>query len=430
MEQRRILPFAALSLALVIGGCTSSQPAGKETTSQQLTGTLAVSSQTVAFGSVAVGQSASANVTVTNQGSAPVSISQVTITGQSFSSASQSQLPASVSPSGTFTFSVQFSPTGTGAASGQMTITSDSSSNSNILVGLSGTGTATATGSLSSLACTSASVSGATTDSCTVALSSAASTGGLSVNLSSSNSSVTVPASVTVAAGSSSASFGATVAAVSSSQTATLTAAAGGATQNFTIQLAAAVPTLSINATTITFGNVELNSPSIQSLTLTSIGTVPVTVSAATASGTGFSVSGATFPLTVTSDQPVTLNVQFDPTTAGAVTGSLTVTSNSSTDPTVAISLSGAGVSIAYQVNLSWAAPASGSDAVSNYNVYRAPSGSTSFQQMNPSPLPSTQTTYVDTSVQDGQTYDYIVESVDAKGVPSDPSNMAILSIP
>ena len=41
-----------------------------------------------------------------------------------------------------------------------------------------------------------------------------------------------------------------------------------------------------------------------------------------------------------------------------------------------------------------------------------------------------TQTSYVDTTAQAGQTYDYIVESVDASGVTSAPSNMASANIP
>jgi fibronectin type 3 domain-containing protein len=65
---------------------------------------------------------------------------------------------------------------------------------------------------------------------------------------------------------------------------------------------------------------------------------------------------------------------------------------------------------------------------VAGYNVYRAPSGSTSYQQINPSLV--TLTSYSDTSVQDGQTYDYIVESVDAEGNTSSPSNMASVPIP
>jgi fibronectin type 3 domain-containing protein len=41
-----------------------------------------------------------------------------------------------------------------------------------------------------------------------------------------------------------------------------------------------------------------------------------------------------------------------------------------------------------------------------------------------------TTTAYTDTTVESGQTYDYIVESVDASGVTSVASNMAALTIP
>ena len=79
-------------------------------------------------------------------------------------------------------------------------------------------------------------------------------------------------------------------------------------------------------------------------------------------------------------------------------------------------------------MNLSWDAPPSSSDPVAGYNVYRTPSGSTSYQQVNTAVL--TQTAYSDTTVQAGQTYDYIVESVDAEGNSSAPSNMASVAIP
>jgi fibronectin type 3 domain-containing protein len=186
---------------------------------------------------------------------------------------------------------------------------------------------------------------------------------------------------------------------------------------------------LAINATTIAFGDVVLNTPATQSVTLTSAGTAAVTVSAATVSGSGFTVSGATFPLTLNPNQAVTLSVEFDPTTAGAVSGSLTITSNSSTGSSSVITLSGTGqTATSYEVNLTWDAPSSSSDPVAGYNIYRAPSGGTAYQQLNASEI--TQTTYVDTTVQAGQTYDYIVESVDALGVTSVPSNMASVTTP
>jgi hypothetical protein len=215
---------------------------------------------------------------------------------------------------------------------------------------------------------------------------------------------------------------------VSTAQTATLTASAGSVAETFSLQLGTGVPTLSINATSIAFGDVFVSSPATQSVILSSTGTAPVTVSAASVSGTGFSVSGATFPLTLNPTQTATLSVEFNPTTAllGLVSGTLTITSNSSTNPTATLGLSGTGESV--QVNLTWDAPSSSPDPVAGYNVYRAPSGSTSYQLV--SSVNNSQLAYTDTGVQAGETYDYIVESVDASGVTSAPSNMAAVALP
>jgi hypothetical protein len=281
---------------------------------------------------------------------------------------------------------------------------------------------------LSGLSCSSASMTVAGTDNCTVKLSTAAATGGLVVSVASNNSVVTVPASVTVAAGATAANFTATVSAVSKAQTVTLTASAKGVAETFALQLGASVPTLSIEATSIAFGNVVLNSPATQSLTLSSTGIAPVTVSAATVTGTGFTASGVTFPLTLNPNQTATLSVQFDPTVAGAATGQLTITSNSSTGTYAVVSLSGTGAATAYEVNLTWDAPTSSPDPVAGYDVYRSPSGASSYVQLNSSVV--AQAAYTDTSVQAGQTYDYIVESVDASGVTSVPSNMAGVTLP
>jgi hypothetical protein len=218
------------------------------------------------------------------------------------------------------------------------------------------------------------------------------------------------------------------VTAVSSAQTATITGYANGLSAAFALQLGTSTSALGVNATTIAFGNVNLNSPATQSVTLTSTGTAAVTVNSAVAQGGGFTVSGATFPLTLSPNQAATLSVQFDATAAGAVTGSLTIVSTSSTNPSDVITLTGTGVASSYNVNLAWNAPSSSSDPVAGYNIYRAPSGSTSYQQLNSSAI--IQTSYVDTSVVCGQTYDYIVESVDADGDTSAPSNMAAAEIP
>jgi len=246
----------------------------------------------------------------------------------------------------------------------------------------------------------------------------------VSVSLASNNTAVSVPTSVTVPANANSVGFTANVSSVSTVQTATLTATANGVSKTFALQLNASVPTLNVNASSISFGTVVVNSPATQMVTLTSTGTAAVTVSGATVTGTGFSVSGAAFPLTLNPGQAVTLSVQFDPTTSGSVTGQLTIKSNSSTNATVTIGLSGTGAP--HQVDLNWVAPTDSSVTIAGYHVYRASSGTGSYQMLSSSTLPA----YADTTVQSGSAYDYIVKSVDTSGVESAPSNTTTVAIP
>jgi len=214
---------------------------------------------------------------------------------------------------------------------------------------------------LSTLNCASGSITGAGTDNCTATLSGTAASGGQAVSLTSNNAAVTVPSSVTVASGATSASFTATVSAVSAAQTATLTASSGGGSSTYAIELNAnsgsTVAAISLQSTSVSFGDVALNTSSYQSDTLTASGTASLTISAATVTGTGFSISGVSFPLTLNPGQTATLQIEFDPTVAGAENGKVTLTTNCSS-PTSTVSLSGTGDAgtTSYQVNLSWIA--------------------------------------------------------------------------
>jgi fibronectin type 3 domain-containing protein len=106
----------------------------------------------------------------------------------------------------------------------------------------------------------------------------------------------------------------------------------------------------------------------------------------------------------------------------------LSIASNSSSGTATLVSLTGTGQAVSYQVELSWDAPVSSPDPVAGYNVFRAPTGTTSYQQLNTSAV--TVTNYVDGNVQNGTTYDYMVQSVDASGVSSDPSDTYTAAIP
>jgi len=149
---------------------------------------------------------------------------------------------------------------------------------------------------MTALSCANTSIAGSGTDACTVTLNTAAPTGGFIVSLSSNKTAVTVPASVTVAAGATSAPFTATVSAVTTAQAVTLEAIAGSVTKTFALQLSVSGPALSINATSIGFGNVALNTPATQTVILSSTGTASVTVNSAVLVGAGFTLSGPTFP--------------------------------------------------------------------------------------------------------------------------------------
>jgi Cep192 domain 4 len=289
---------------------------------------------------------------------------------------------------------------------------------------------------LSKISCQTHSFNSAGTDTCSAYLSSTAQSQ-ISVYLYSSDPALTVPGAIYVSAGASSTTFIATLAPVSSTRTVWITGEASsamGSKATYGIQLTPSgststqTPTLTVNATNISFGSVPVNTQSTQTVTLTSSGTAPVTVNSAAVTGNGFSVSGSSFPVTLNPGQSVNLNLQFDPTVAGSATGQLTITSNSSSNPTATFALSGTGTSASHQVDLSWNAPAATSDPVTGYNVYRAPAGTTSYQRLNSSPDGST--SYTDSGVTSGQSYVYIVKSVDSAGVESAPSNTSTVAVP
>jgi Abnormal spindle-like microcephaly-assoc'd, ASPM-SPD-2-Hydin len=383
--------------------------------------TLAVSTTTLSFGNVGVNSTAVQSLVLSSTGTTYVTVSAATVSGSGFS-ASGATFPLTLSPGQTATLTVQFAPTAAGVDAGSLTLTSNSSTGTSTVIGLSGTGVPLLTG----LTCASGSITGAGTDICTVTLNIAAPSGGVAVSLASNNANVTVPASVTVAAGATSASFTANVASVTTAQTASLTASAGGVTESFALQLSASGQ-LTASPTSLNFGNVTVNSPTTQTVTLSTTSILPITVSLATVTGTGFSLTGS-LPLLLSVGQPATFSVQFDPTALGASTGALTILTTSLTNPTTVVTLSGSGVAVSYEVNLGWDAPSVSPDPVAGYNIYRSADGGNTYEELNPSPV--TETAYLDQSVQNGSVYIYYVDSVDAVGVQSSPSNMATVTIP
>jgi Abnormal spindle-like microcephaly-assoc'd, ASPM-SPD-2-Hydin len=398
---------------LILCGCGSIVQNG----SSALVGTPG----TVSFGSVTVGQSATANLALQNRGIVPVQLSSLNLSSPSFSVTGQSSLPATIAVGATYNVAIKFNPTASGQASGLLSVgVSQSSKVSASTVSLSGTGAP----GLSALTCSHASVSGSASDSCSVTLNASALTGGFTVNLASSDAAVTLPASVTVASNATSATFSANVTPVSTAQAATLTASSGAGAATFALQLAPNSPALTINSSSISFGTTAVKTPVTQGLVLTASGASPVTVTSAALSGAGFSVVGGTLPITLNPGQSSTINVQFDPTATGAATGQLVIGSSALANGSAMVALSGTGV--AYEVQLNWSAPSTGT--VTGYNVYRAEGGSSTYDLLNTSV--DQQTSYKDPTVQSGGVYDYVVKSVDSAGAQSGASNTTTVTVP
>lgn len=423
---------------------TSNDPAGPATVSLGGSATaspspqLTVNPTAVYFGSVPLNTASTQSVTLTSTGSGPVTITSATVTGDGFS-VSGAKFPLTLNPNQSQTLQVQFDPSATGDLSGNLTLSSNSSGGATTTISLFGTGTAATapqlTVSANSLSFGNVSVN---------------STATLPLTLTSTG---TAPVTVSAASlkGTGFSASGVTFpVTLNPNQSVTLNVqfqpeAAGAATGQLTItsnsttnatisiQLsgtgtAASTPQLLVSATSLAFGSVPVNSTSTLNLTLTSSGTAPVTVSSVAVKGTGFSDSGATFPVTLNPNQSVTLQVHFDPTSAGAVTGQITITSNSSTGATTQVTLTGTGTTTQHEIDLSWNAPSSSADPIAGYNVYRSTDGGTSFTKLNASP--ESDVAYTDSAVQSGTTYVYQVKSVDASGVESAPSNQISLAVP
>ena len=432
--QRKQFSLSSIGLAAVC--CLALSGCGSYFVENGIAGSL-ITPATVSFGSVMVGKAASTTIDVLNRGAAPIQLSQVTVNGQAFSANGKNSLPITLAVGETYKLSVNFNPASAGTASGQLIITSNSSSTPKAAVILTGTGVPSSTTTapaLSAVSCGSATMTGAATQSCSVQLSTPAPSP-FPVTLSSNNAAVEVPASVTVAQGATSAGFSATSSAVQSTQPATLTATAGGVAKTFAMQLqqAAAGPStagsaLSVSTSSVSFGQVVLKTTATQTVTLTSSGTAAVSISAAQVTGSGFKISGGSFPATLDPGQKMNLNLEFDPAVTGTVSGQLTITSNSTSNPGVTVKLSGVGIPSSHQVNLTWDPPASSADPVAGYHVYRSAGSGGSYQLLKNSVI--AETTYADTSVQGGQSYEYVVKSVDASGVESPASNTFNVAIP
>jgi hypothetical protein len=186
--------------------------------------------------------------------------------------------------------------------------------------------------------------------------------------------------------------------------------------------------TLVVSKSTLAFGNVVLGSSTAQTGKLTAA-TSAVTISSASWNGDGFSVSGITFPVTLTAGQSASFIVTFAPQASGSVSGGISFVSNATNSPTTE-TFTGTGSQSsgpsAHSVSMSWSPSPS---TVIGYNVYRGTTPGGPY----PSKLtssPQSATSLVDSTVLSGTTYYYVATSVDQNSVESAYSNQFTAAVP
>ena len=180
---------------------------------------------------------------------------------------------------------------------------------------------------------------------------------------------------------------------------------------------------LAVSPASLNFSGVTVGGNQSQTGTLTA-GSSSITVSSASWNGTGFSLSGISFPVTIPAGQNLPFTVSFAPQTAGAVNGTVSFVSNASNSPTIE-TLGGTGVQAnQHSVVLNWSLDAS---TVQGYYVYRSAQTGGPYAKIS---ILQPGTSYADTSVLSGQTYYYVVTALGTNSQESSYSNEAVAAIP
>ena len=433
-------PNAAQSFSGSIVVSTTNRNGNTSTSSVAVTGTglsanstqtyqLSGSASSLSFGNTLVGSSASQSTTLTNSGTGGVTISQASITGAGFT-VSGFTGAVTLAAGQSLKLNVSFAPATTGSVTGSLSVVSNATSSPAAIV-LTGTGVQPQI-SVVPASVSFANVAAGVTNTQSLVIQNSG-TANLSVTQASlagtafSYSGLALPLSLPPG-GSSSFSV-AFKSASSSSFYANLTLTNNTPNSPLVVPLAATVVSsvlqLTAAPTSLNFGSLPTGTNATQSVTLTNTGNSSMSVSNISVSGTGFSATGITVPLTLAAGQSTSFTVTFDPATTGSLPGTVTISSNAANSPLV-ISLSGSGTTpVSHSVTLSWT-PSSTSFA--GFNVYRGSVSGGPYTKVNTALI--TATSYTDTSVASGQTYYYVATEENSAGTESAYSSQISATIP
>ena len=315
--------FACLSL-LLLSGCQI-----LSSNSRQV---ISVANASLSFGTVPVGSSKSVQDTLTNNSGSSVTIGSVT--GSSTTLQLVGFTPPQVLAAGqSLAITVRYHPSATGNLSQTLTFLG---ADSKVLTSISVAGTA-ANGGIFSLNPSQLSFGSVTVGSnqkTNVTISNTG-TGDLTINqatLSGAGFAIgNMALPMTLHAGNSASTTVTFAPPSSGSFSGSVTFATADAQGNVSLPLTGTGITagqLGDNPSSLSFGSIAVGTSTSLSETLTNTGGASVTISQATISGAGLSVSGLSLPTTLAGNQSLTFKVKFAPTTAGAVSGQLAITSD------------------------------------------------------------------------------------------------------
>ncbi|MGH9530265.1 MAG: choice-of-anchor D domain-containing protein [Terriglobales bacterium] len=180
---------------------------------------------------------------------------------------------------------------------------------------------------------------------------------------------------------------------------------------------------LNVAPAQLNFGNVTA-ATSVTLSGLLQAGRSPVTIYSAGVTSSEFALRGLSFPLTIAAGQSKPFQVTFTPGSTGATSATLSLQG-----PPGLIAeeylLGNATPGTQHKVILSWNPSGSG---VVGYNIYRAIASGGQYSQINP--IPDSNPSYVDSTVQAQHTYYYVTAAVAANGKQSAFSNQVQVVIP
>lgn len=393
------------------------------------------------FGNVPLGSSLTQSVSITNTGSASLSVSNVSANGTGYAVSGPAS-PFTLSPGQSALLKVTFTPPAVGADSGSVQVSAstqtwrrhrrrDYASSTTANVALSGSGISAAGQISASPASLSfGNLPPGTSQTLNETLTNTGTTS-LTISQASMSSamftarSLSLPSSL--GAGQS-VTFGVVFTPnVAGSVTGKLSILSDASNPQLNIGLSgseSAAGQLALSPANLNFGSVSTGSKASLSGTLSATGS-SVTISSGASTSPEFRLAGLSLPATLAPGQSVPFTVMFSPQSSGSTSASLSFVSNATNSPAME-SLSGSGVAaILHSVDLSWVA--SSSSNVQGYNVYRAGISGGPYAAVVSA---NSGTTFVDGSVQSGQTYYYVVTAVDTSGTESAYSNQVQAAIP